>query len=161
MARQWPVDGDNSDIPHGYKRIEYDADARMYTYQKGNQLYVARSNTSPMTPVPRRAASNISPEGFRQGFPNANRGEHKNGLGQGIKRRVTVLTRSITRHVTGRRGNTSEKQNRAALSSAQTWRSSLQDEKPGLFEEYDSDEDERPATTFDEIFAKARRMNTM
>ncbi|KAK4172510.1 hypothetical protein QBC36DRAFT_247352 [Triangularia setosa] len=166
MSRKWPVDGDNSDLPHGFKKIEYDADARMYFYKKGNQLYTARSNTSPMIPIPNRATSNISPEGFRQGFPNADRDEGKDdGVRQEIKRRVSGLTRSITRRVTGRKQNKNKSENhnfnRAGPASSQSRPSSLQDAKRACFGDYASDEDEAPATTFDEIFAKLPRMNTI
>ncbi|KAK0666905.1 hypothetical protein QBC41DRAFT_324900 [Cercophora samala] len=163
MSRNWPIDGDNSDIPYGFKRIEYDADARMYIYQKGSQLYAARSNTSPMTPIPNRAASNISPEGFQQGFPNADGEEDKNGVRQGLKRRVTGLTRSITRRVTGRKPNNRgyPKESRAGPAVSQSRPYSTLDEKRDPFADYASDEDERPATTFDEIFAKLPRMNTI
>lgn len=157
MSRNWPIDGDNSDIPHGFKRIEYDADARVYIYQKGTQLYAARSNTSPMTPIPNRAASNISPEGFRQGFPNADRDENKNGVRQVLKRRVTGITRSITRRVTGRKPNSYgyQKENRVGRSSSRSRPSGfLPDEKEDPFGDYASYEDERPATTFDEIFGE-------
>ncbi|KAK0737154.1 hypothetical protein B0T21DRAFT_364571 [Apiosordaria backusii] len=154
MPRKWPIDGDNSDLPEGFKKTAYDEETQMYIYQKGNQLYTARSNTSPMTPIPNPATSNISPEAFQESFPNAVKDSNdKNGLRQGIKQRVSGLTRSLTRRVTGGKLNNDQTQAAGPSSSHQSRPSSSQDaRRPPT--SGDDDNNEPPARTFDEVFGE-------